>query len=378
MRVLALNAGSSSLKAALYEVSDAAELARPAPPLWTGATDGTSPPNAATVNALLARLTAELGLDDLCSIGTVGHRIVHGGREFVTPTLVDDSVVETIRGLSDLAPSHNPANALGLEIARAALPDARHVAVFDTGFHATLPPAAFTLSGPRSWGEAGIRRYGFHGISHDYVSRRAAALLKRPIGDLRIVTCHLGNGCSLAAVHRGRSVDTTMGFTPLDGLVMGSRSGSVDPGVLLYLLRAGTSVDELDVLLNRQSGLLGISGVSSDMRALRLAIASGDADARLAVDVFGHRLRGQIATMAASMGGVDVLVFTAGIGEHDAATRAETVNGLGFLGVAIDDSLNKAAIDDVDVSTTTASVRTLVVRTEENWAIACQAAALLP
>lgn len=383
MLVLTLNIGSSSSKAALFDVDPSSPLERPNDALWKS--EETRAPGSSDASDDIRALVESLWTGPTAVIGgphdvdAVGHRVVHGGLAFTRPTVVDDAVIEAIRARMDLAPAHNPANVAGIEASRSRFPRAGQVAVFDTGFHATLPPAAFTFSGPKEWVTNGIRRFGFHGISHEYVSHRAAWLLGRPLRDLRVVTCHLGNGCSLAAVASGQSVDTTMGFTPLDGLVMGSRSGSVDPGVLLHLLRGGASADELDRVLHHESGLLGLSGVSGDMRLVRSAVAAGDTAARCALDVFGHRLRGQIAAMAASMNGIDVLVFTAGIGEHDADTRAEATDGLGFLGVRIDEERNRAVSEgvDSDVSTPDASVRTLVVHTKENWAIARTTAASL-
>ena len=381
MITLTVNIGSSSIKAAVFDVVGAASLDMPAASIWASETSaaGESP------DELLPRLLSPIWdgpgavVEGPGSIETVAHRVVHGGQDLTQPTILDATVRDVIRAHTDLAPSHNPLNLAGIEIAGVIFPDARQVAVFDTGFHSTLPPAAFTLSGPKDWASQGIRRYGFHGISHEYVTRRAVRLLGLPVEGLRIVSCHLGSGCSLAAVANGNSVDTTMGFTPLDGLVMGSRSGSVDPGVLLHLLRTGTTLDDLDRILNRGSGLLGLSGISGDMRAVRLAAEGGDSSARLALDVFVHRLRGQIASMAASMNGIDALVFTAGIGEHDAQTRAATADGLGFLGVKIDIERNRlvAAAVDMEISAPGSPVRTLVVHTNENWAIACAAVNLV-
>ena len=310
-------------------------------------------------------------------VDAVGHRVVHGGADLTVPTLIDGGVRGRIRALAELAPTHNPANLVGIDLAAELFPVARQVAVFDTGFHATLPPAAFTFAGPSAWLDSGIRRYGFHGTSHHYVAHRTAALCGVAVDRLRIVTCHLGNGCSLAAVDRGRSVDTTMGLTPLDGLVMGTRSGSLDPGVLLHLLRTGATVEDLDTLLNKHSGLLGLSGVSNDMRAVRAAANDGNPEARVAIDVFVHRLRGQVAAMAAAMGGLDVLVFTGGIGEHDAAIRTATADGLAFLGVRLDATRNLAASGDTDIGGDGSAVRMFVVTTREDWAVACATVRLL-
>ena len=245
------------------------------------------------------------------------------------------------------------------------------MAVFDTAFHATLEPEAYVYAGPYEWVERGIRRYGFHGISHQYVSGRAAEILHRDLASLRMVTCHLGNGCSLAAVKGGHSIDTTMGFTPLDGLMMGSRSGSIDPGILVFLLNhRDYTPDQVDDLLNRKSGLKGLSGVSSDMRDVEQAIDLGNTRARLAFDVFVHRLVQWIGAMTAVLGGLDVLVFTAGIGENSARVRAAVARRLAFLGLKIDATANAACRPDADIAAADSAVRVLVVRTQEDWQIA--------
>ena len=243
--------------------------------------------------------------------------------------------------------------------------------MFDTGFHATIPPAAAVYPGPYAWIGKGIRRYGFHGISHRYVAERAAAILGRDLASLRLVTCHLGNGCSLAAVREGRSIDTTMGFTPLDGLMMGTRSGSLDPGILIYLLRnEGCSAGELDRILNKESGLWGLSGVSADMREILSAMERGDARARLAFDVFAHRLAREIGGMIASLSGLDALVFTAGIGENCPPLREVVCRQFGFLGLRLDTEKNARSPVDEDIAAPDSAVRVLVIHTDEDWEIA--------
>jgi acetate kinase len=245
--------------------------------------------------------------------------------------------------------------------------------VFDTGFHATLPDAAAIYPGPYEWVEEGIRRYGFHGISHQYCSNRAAQILDRDLASLRLITCHLGNGCSLAAIKNGRSIDTTMGFTPLDGLMMGSRSGSVDPGILIYLLRQSNySAERLDYVLNKASGLRGISGVSSDLPQVIAAIAQGNYRAQLAWDMYVHHLRSGIGSMLPSLGGLDALVFTAGIGEKSPGIRQAACEAFSFLGLKIDPSKNQQQPIDQDIATDNSAVRVLVIRTQEDWAIAQQ------
>lgn len=293
-----------------------------------------------------AALAAALEVADGSAAGTpavelVGHRVVHGGERYRTPLILDDASVAALDELSPLAPLHNPANLAGIEAARSLLPQARHVAVFDTAFHADLPRQAFLYGLPRAlYRERGIRRYGFHGTSHDVVSERLASQLGRSRSQMRIVTLHLGNGASAAAVQHGRSVDTTMGFTPLEGLMMGTRSGDVDPGILLHLLREGMPASELDDLLNRRSGLVGLSGVSNDVRDVRIAAEAGDGDAGAALEVYAYRIRKAIAEMAAAMGGLDALIFTGGVGENDAQMRAAACAELAFLGIELDPDAN--------------------------------------
>lgn len=271
----------------------------------------------------------------------VGHRVVMGGREFARSVVVDDEVLAQVAKLSPLAPLHNPANLTGIEVAQQMFPELPHVAVFDTGFFYDLPPAASTYALDRDIAERhGIRRYGFHGTSHQYVSRKAAEFLGRDLAELRQVVLHLGNGASASAVQGGVAVDTSMGFTPLEGLVMGSRTGDIDAAVVIHLARnAGMGIDEIDDLLNRKSGMKGLSGFN-DMRDVHRAIAEGDPHARLALDVYVHRLKKYIGAYAAVMGGLDVVTFTAGVGENDAVVRAEVLSGLEFLGIRLDPGRN--------------------------------------
>jgi len=269
------------------------------------------------------------------------------------------------------APLHNRVELEGIRLIEETLGSVRQVAVFDTGFHRQMPDAATIYPAPYEWAERGIRRYGFHGINHQYCTERAAQLLGRKVHDLRIVSCHLGNGCSLAAIRDGHSVDTTMGFTPLEGLMMGTRSGSVDPGILTFLLREERLTGgQLDELLNKKSGLLGISGVSSDMRQIVDAMKQGNTRAKLAFDIFVHRLRSGIAAMVASIGGIDALVITAGIGENSPDVRAAACANLGFLGVTLDAAKNQVSRGDEDISARESKVRVLVLRAQEDWAIA--------
>jgi len=358
VRILVVNAGSSSLKLRVLDAGDsvAAEA------------DIDAPRAQVDEDALRAWIGGAGTVD------AVGHRIVHGGERFRSAVRVDDGVVRELRALTDLAPLHQPKSLAALDAVLDALPDTPTVACFDTAFHATLAPEATTYAVPRAWRERwGVRRYGFHGLSHAYASRRAAEMT----GARRVVTAHLGAGASLAAVRDGRSVDTTMGFTPLEGLVMATRSGSVDPGLLLWLLeRERLEVAEMSAALEHEGGLLALAG-TADMREVLARADAGDDEARVALGVYVHRLRAGIAAMAAALGGLDALVFTGGVGERSAAVRAAGADGLGFLGVAIDAGRNGAADGDADVSADGAPVRTLVIPAREDLEIARQVRALL-
>ena len=377
--VLVVNAGSSSLKVKLLPqgLSGLAERIGGDANVKVGSEgvpSGGVQNHEDAFRALLEHLSAIVPLE---TVTAVGHRVVHGGERYTEPTLLTDEVVDDLEALVPLAPLHNPANLAGVRAARRLLPDAPQVAVFDTAFHATLPPSAFLYGLPLEfYTKQGIRRYGFHGTSHDYVTRRAAELLGRPRADLRLVSLHLGNGSSAAAVAGGRSVDTSMGFTPLSGLLMGTRPGDVDPGVLLYLLQNGMDAGDLDTLLNKRSGLLGLSGVSNDMRDVRRAAREGNEAAREAVAVFCARIRNIIGAYAAAMGGLDVVIFTGGIGENDPDTRAEAVAGLGFLGLTLDEAKNRAG-GEGDVSAAGSRIKTLVIPTDEEGEIARAALELL-
>ena len=310
-------------------------------------------------------------ITDPDEVNIIGHRVVHGGRTYQENTRITPEVEGVINELSSLAPAHNPAALAGIRVAKTLFGETPQIAVFDTAFHATLPDAAAIYPGPYSWAEEGIRRYGFHGISHAYAAGRAAQLLNRPLTPLRLISCHLGNGCSLAAVRGGKSIDTTMGFTPLEGLMMGTRSGTLDPGLLLYLLREQEyNADELSQLLNKESGLKGLSGVSGDLRDVSAAAAKGNARATLALEVYIHRIRFYVGAMLASLGGLDALVFTGGVGEHSALIRREVCAAFEFLGVRLDNDKNTASPVDTDIAVADAAVRILVIHAQENWAIA--------
>jgi acetate kinase len=317
---------------------------------------------------------ASLDAIDRSSVVAVAHRVVHGGAQFVEPVVIDDGVVAAIHALQKIAPLHNAPALAGIEEARRAFPDVRHVAVFDTAFHATIPEPAATYALPQKWrAEWGIRRFGFHGISVEWSVGRVAELVGRPVEELRIVVCHLGGGSSVTAVRGGRSVDTTMGFSPLEGMPMNTRSGSVDPGALVYVLREhGLSPEELDDVLNHDSGVVALAGGGAGLREIEAAAERGEPDARLAVDVYVHRLAGAVAAMAAAAGGIDVLVFTAGIGEKSPPVRAQTCARLGFLGIEIDVGKNAHAMPDADVAAVGGSVRVLVIRAREEL-VAAQA-----
>jgi acetate kinase len=348
--VLVLNSGSSSVKFALI-AADTGER------MWDGMAEKIGTAGAvlrlrhpegqeiplpdggrsAAINAILDTLPAEIVLG-------AGHRVVHGGGRFSDSVLIDDEVIAAIRSFAPLAPLQNPADLEGIEAIRAVRPDLPQVAVFDTAFHQTMPPAAYRYAVPEDWyTRHGVRRYGFHGTSHRFVAERAAALLGKRPGEVRLVTAHLGNGCSAAAIRDGVSVDTTMGLTPLEGLVMGTRSGDIDPGVFGYMAgRTGQSAEELDDVLNKRSGLLGLSGLSNDMRAVQDAAARGDERARLTLDVFVHRLAKAVAGLVTSLDRLDALVFTGGIGEQSVIVRSLVLARLGFLGLAEDPEANAA------------------------------------
>lgn len=393
MNILVLNSGSSSQKASFYALPGGLPDAPPLP-LWEGKTEwrddgaklqvrtssgataeqdlkwrGRPDATAQLLQALLSRETRVLA--QLSEIDVVGHRIVNGGPRFTRPALVTPEVKAAIREMAKFAPLHNRVELEGIALIEKQCGAVPQVAVFDTGFHSGLSDAAAVYPGPYEWAERGIRKFGFHGISHEYCAGRAAQLLGRDIASLKLVTCHLGNGCSLAAVRNGKSIDTTMGFTPLDGLMMGTRSGAVDPGILTYLLREGhTDGKTLDETLNTKSGLLGISGLSGDMREITTAMRGGNERAQLAFEMFVHRLRSGIGSMIAALNGVDAIVFTGGIGENSAEVREGASASFAFLGLSIDAEKNAEVQPDQDIATAASKVRVLVIRAQEDWAIA--------
>ena len=393
--VLVINAGSSSLKYQLVDVASGDALATgsverigesrsEAKHVAVAGADGRrqarkkSGPIASHRDALawVGEAFREAG-PDLGRIGllAVGHRVVHGGDRFSEPVIVTDEVLDAVAELDPLAPLHNPANLEGIRIARELYPGVPQVAVFDTAFHHRMPPEAYTYAVPRAWrDEHRVRRYGFHGTSYAYVSRRAAVLLDQPLEETNLVVLHLGNGASAAAITGGRSIDTSMGLTPLEGLVMGTRSGDIDPGLFSFMVRTGMSPAEVDAALNRDSGLKGLSG-TNDFREVTELVAHDDADGRLAFDVTAYRLRKYVGAYAAALGALDALVFTAGVGEHSSALRSAVCQGLGILGVELDEAANTAeGGGERRISTDASRVAVLVVPTNEELEIARQAA----
>jgi acetate kinase len=394
MNILLLNAGSSSLKCTLVDSADG-KVAASGLGDWAGSQahyeyagpDGKERRedvpwrgHAKAVERFVFDLehTAPIALPQPLALEGVGHRIVHGG-EFTSSVRITPQIRSRISALADLAPLHNPPSLETLAAAEGALPHVPHVAVFDTSFHATLAPEARTYPVPSNWTRAwGIRRFGFHGLSHAYCSRRAAEMLGRPADQLRVVVCHLGHGCSASAVRGGRCVDTTMGFTPLEGLMMGTRSGSIDPSVVLHVQQHhGLTVQQVESALNRESGLLGVSGISADMRQVLAAAKAGHDQARLALGVYTHRVRQAIGALAVTMGGVDALVFTAGVGEHAAEIRASICAGLECLGLQIDAQANAARKPDADIARAGSPGRIFVIATREDITMLREVAAVL-
>ncbi len=393
MKILVLNSGSSSQKGSLYDIGKTLPEHPPAP-VWEGKIEWDGSQSDVQVrNSQGAQLkdrvkvasrsdAIERLLDTLWSgeprvlsasseIDVVGHRVVHGGKSLQEATAITPEVKSAIARMSVFAPLHNRAELEGIEIIEKRVGEVLQVAVFDTSFHSRLPEQAAVYPGPYEWLAQGIRRYGFHGINHQYCAERAAQLLGKDLPTLKLVTCHLGNGCSLAAIRDGRSVDTTMGFTPLEGLMMGTRSGSVDPGILTYLMRRGQLTgQQLDDILNTKSGLLGISGISSDMRQIVAAMKDGHPRAKLAFEIFVHRLQAGIGAMIAALGGIDALIFTAGIGENSPEVRAAACANFGFLGLKLDAAKNTQSFVDQEVSLSDSTVHVLIVRAQEDWPIA--------
>jgi acetate kinase len=379
MHILLLNAGSSSLKAALTNSDDGQVVAHGLAD-WAGAKEkaryqfagpdgkerAEDVPWTGHAKAV-ERFVADLASAHCPPVAAAGHRVVHGG-EFTSSVLITPAIRERIAALAELAPLHNPPSLEALAAAERHLPAVPHVAVFDTSFHATMPPDAYTYPVPEKWTRSwGIRRFGFHGLSHAYCAHRAAEMLGMPVDAPRLVICHLGHGCSAAAVRGGRCVDTTMGFTPLEGLMMATRSGSIDPSIVLHVQqRCGLSVADVELALNRESGLLGVSGISADMREILAAAKGGHEGARLALGIYAHRVRQAIGALTVTLGGIDALVLTAGVGEHAAQIRESICAGLECLGLELDAKINAARSPDADVARSGSRGRILVIATRED------------
>lgn len=396
MKVLVINTGSSSLKYQLIDMSNESVLAK-------GLCDRIGIDNSfikhtktgsdavviekdmtnhkAAIKAVLNVLTdSKIGvIKDMAEISAVGHRVVHGGEKFHDSVRIDEKVMKAIRDCIDIAPLHNPPNIIGIEATQAIMPKTPMVAVFDTAFHQTMPKCAYMYALPyETYEKYGVRKYGFHGTSHKYVAQRAAKLLGKPLEELKLITCHLGNGASVSAVKYGKSVDTSMGFTPLDGLVMGTRSGTIDPSLVKFLMeKEKMSIAEITDYLNKKSGVLGVSGVSSDFRDLHAAADDGNERAQLSIDMFCYRVKHYIGAYAAVLNGADAVIFTAGVGENNDITRKAICQDMDYLGIKIDDAKNKLRGSEVDISAPDATTRVLVIPTNEELAIARETVSLL-
>ncbi|MGI5992667.1 MAG: acetate kinase [Methanosarcina sp.] len=389
MKVLVINAGSSSLKYQLIDMSNESPLAVGLCErigidnsiITQKRFDGKKlekqvdlPTHKIALEEVVKALTdSEFGvIKDMAEINAVGHRVVHGGERFTSSALIDEGVEQAIKDCFDLAPLHNPPNMMGIEACAEIMPGTPMVAVFDTAFHQTIPKYAYMYALPYDLYEKyGVRKYGFHGTSHMYVSQRAADMLGKPIEDTKIITCHLGNGSSITAVKSGKSVETTMGFTPLEGVAMGTRCGSIDPAVIPFVMeKEGLSSREVDTLMNKKSGVLGVSGISNDFRDLDEAATHGNERAELALEVFTYKIRKVIGEYSAVLNGPDAIVFTAGIGENSASIRKRILTGLDNLGIKIDEEKNKIRGQEVDISTPDSKVRVLIIPTNEELSIA--------
>ena len=390
MKILVINAGSSSLKYQLIDMENEQLLAKGLcerigidghlkhSPLIGGKSvfneDVAMPTHAEAIAAVIEKLTSEeYGVvASMKEIDAVGHRVVHGGEKFACSVKIDDAVMAALDECTPFAPLHNPANITGINACKAVMGDVPMVAVFDTAFHQTMPGKAYMYAVPYEYYENdGVRRYGFHGTSHRYVSSRCAELMGKPIEELKIISCHLGNGSSIAAVKNGKCVDTSMGFTPLVGLPMGTRCGDLDPGVMQYLMnKYGYDIDKMLNILNKKSGVQGISGVSSDFRDLESAAAEGNERAKLALEMFSYWVAKVAGSYAAAMNGVDAVIFTAGVGENGKDTRKAILNYLGFLGIEVDDAANAKRGEDIMISTADSKVKAFVIPTNEELVIA--------
>lgn len=395
MNILVINCGSSSLKYQLINSETEGVLAKGLcerigiDGMLTYQPEGgekekseiAMPTHTEAINAVLAALTNEKSgvIKSLSEVGAVGHRVVHGGEKFTSSCLINDESMKAIEECNDLAPLHNPANLIGIRACQELMPGVPMVAVFDTAFHQTMPDVAYTYGIPYEYYEKyKVRRYGFHGTSHSYVSKRTAEIVGKPYDQMKIIVCHLGNGASISAVNCGKSVDTSMGLTPLEGLVMGTRSGALDPAIIDFVgKKEGLSLDEMNEVLNKKSGMLGISGVSSDGRDLEAAAETGNKRAQLALDVFDYRVIKYIGAYAAAMNGVDAIAFTAGIGENNIKMRKDVCSSLTYLGVKLDEEKNNVRGEERIISADDSKVQVLLVPTNEELAIARETLALV-
>ena len=395
MNILVINCGSSSLKYQLINSETEGVLAKGLcerigiDGMLTYQPEGgekekseiAMPTHTEAINAVLAALTNEKSgvIKSLSEVGAVGHRVVHGGEKFTSSCLINDESIKAIEECNDLAPLHNPANLIGIRACQELMPGVPMVAVFDTAFHQTMPDVAYTYGIPYEYYEKyKVRRYGFHGTSHSYVSKRTAEIVGKPYDQMKIIVCHLGNGASISAVNCGKSVDTSMGLTPLEGLVMGTRSGDLDPAIIDFVgKKEGLSLDEMNEVLNKKSGMLGISGVSSDGRDLEAAAETGNKRAQLALDVFDYRVIKYIGAYAAAMNGVDAIAFTAGIGENNIKMRKDVCSSLTYLGVKLDEEKNNVRGEERIISADDSKVQVLLVPTNEELAIARETLALV-
>ncbi|ADL12530.1 acetate/propionate family kinase [Acetohalobium arabaticum] len=389
MKVLVLNCGSSSAKYQLINMEDESVLAsgvierigidgaflehEPAQGEEVKVENEIPDHSVAIKMVIDALLDDDYGvIDDMNEISAVGHRVVHGGEEFADSVLVDDEVYEGIDSVKDLAPLHNPPNLLGIEVSQELMPETPDVAVFDTAFHQTMPAKSYMYALPYEWYEEhDVRRYGFHGTSHKYVSKRAAKISDEPIEDLKIITCHLGNGASVAAINGGEVIDTSMGLTPLEGLVMGTRCGDIDPAIIPFMMeKEDLDASEVDTILNKESGVAGVSGVSSDFRDLKESANDGNERAQLAIDLFCQRVKKYIGSYSAALGGVDVVVFTAGIGENAIDIRAKILEDLDYLGLTLDEDKNDMRGKEEVITTDNSDNIAMVIPTNEELVIA--------
>ncbi len=395
MNILVINAGSSSLKYQFIKIEEEKVLAKglcekigledskltlKVPGCEDYVVEKTMKDHSDAIKMVIDALTGDKGvISDMKEIDAVGHRVVHGGEAFNGSVLINDDVMKALEDCIELAPLHNPANIIGIKACEQVMPGVKQVGVFDTAFHSYMPEKAYMYALPyEMYTDYKIRRYGFHGTSHKYVTERAAAMLGKNPEDIKIITCHLGNGSSISAVDGGHSVDTSMGFTPLAGVPMGTRSGDIDPAIVTFLMeKLGTDAKGVNAVLNKKSGVLGISGVSPDFRDLTDAAEGGNKRAQLALDMFSYNVKKYIGAYAAAMGGVDAVVFTAGVGENDALARKNAVAGLEFMGIKIDEEKNKIRGKETDISACDATVKTLVIPTNEELMIAKDTARLV-